>query len=244
MGRPQKWKPEKAGTRYTIKSLRLDLKSATEGKTWLLLPQGYRDRASGSTYPLPSNRQDLQKLAAIPIPQYSHKQDCGCYYLRRALREWKRKQERHCSAINDIGRREDQIERTHDNYVQHVRKLRADAREQVDIVKQEAVKAVASLTDLFSLGRQGLEGQMKAHLDGKKWKKESIDAAGFRQCFRLVSQAVKGLGLPNPQKKDANSAVLEQVADALRQTQEALAMNESTALPDTTSSAKPEDQPN
>jgi len=108
--------PKKIDNRYTIKSLRLDLESARAGKTWKLLPEGFRDHSCGTTYPLPSRRVELQKLASIFLPHNSNKPDCGCVYIRRAIKKWKKQQERATSVLLDVGRRQDQIARSHNNY--------------------------------------------------------------------------------------------------------------------------------
>jgi len=216
--------PQKAGDRYTIKSLRLDLDAARDGKTWLLLPDGWRDQASGKTYPLPSRRLELQKLASIFVPHHRDKRDCGCLYINRAIKKWKKAQGNVNSAVLDVGKRSHSIARSQHNYNALIKDLKKDAREAVNEVRAEAAKAVANLTDLFSLGRQGLEGQMKAHLDGAEWKGEEINARAFRECFRMVVTAVKNLGLPSDQKQSAESVVVEELAAALKSTQEIVAM--------------------
>ena len=82
--------------------------------------------------------------------------------------------------------------------------------------------------DLFSLGREGLELQMRAYLDNKEVNGEIIKARAFRECFRIVTAAVKGLGLPSDQKRPATDAIYEEVAAALEATQETVALSEST----------------
>ena len=79
----------------------------------------------------------------------------------------------------------------------------------------------------------------KAHLDGgvwphhedckpgecsKKCKGEAVNGSAFRQCFRMVTQAVKGLGMPSDQKKPAEQAIVEEVAAALKATRETVAL--------------------
>ena len=217
----QKQSPKKAHDRHTIKSLRLDLEAAKQGKTWELLPAGFRDQHSGSTYPLPSRRLELQKLASIYIPP--NKKDCGCVYIRRAIKKWKERQGRATSALHDMGRRANAIQRSQYNYTQVISKFREEARKAVDDVRLEAEQAIASLNDLFSLGREGIDKQMRAHLAGEKWQGEKINARAFRECFRIVTQAVKGLGLPSDQKETAAEAIMEEVAASLRATREAIA---------------------
>lgn len=193
-----------------------------EGKTWLLLPDGFRDQECGEAYPLPSDRTSLQQLVAIPIPH--NKKDSGCIYLKRALKLWQRRQAHKQSAAFDVARRVESIGRTQESYNAKIRKLREEAIAAVDGVKQEAERATASLNTLFSLGRRGIEGQMQAHLANTQWQGEQISASAFRECFRMVTQAVKGLGLPSEQRASADEVVLEQVAASIRETQETVAL--------------------
>lgn len=214
--------PKKADNRYTIKSLRLDLQSAIDGKTWLLLPEGFRDQGSGQDYPLPSRRLELQKLVAIYLPP--RKKDCGCLYIKRAIKEWKSRQQRAGSVLTDFARRETSIKRKEENFDQFVKGMRQQTRDAIDDVRKEAALAVASLHDLFALGRQGINAQMKAHLEGQEWQGEIIKARDFRECFRIVTQAVKGLGLPTDQKTAATDAIIEEVAASIKATQETVSM--------------------
>ena len=206
----------------TIKSLRLDLEAAEKGRTWLLLPEGFRAQECGMTYPLPSRRIELQKLVAIYIPK--NKKDCGCLYLRRALQEWKNRQMKRSSAILDVTRREEQIAKMQHNFALQAKELRAKCRAAVDDVRREAQQAIANLNDLFSLARKGLDGQMRAHLEGQEWQGETINARAFRECFRMVTQTVKGLGLPSEERTRAKSAIMDEVAEALKDTQETVAL--------------------
>jgi len=208
----------------TIKGLRLDIESAMNGKTWLLLPHGFRNWECGKTYPLPTRRSQLQKLAAITVPTYERKRDCGCIYIRRAITKWKDCQRRTNSAILDAGLRAESIARKDQNLTAYVKEQRSRIKEHINNVKEDCVKAVASLNDLFAIGRKGIEGQMNAHVNDEPWKGEKIDARAFRECFRIVTTAVKGLGLPSDQKGPAADAVVNEVAAAIRATQETQAL--------------------
>ena len=209
-------------TDQTIKSLRLDVEAAKAGKTWLLLPHGFRSRECGSLYPLPRHGKDLELLATIPVPRYC--KDAGCSYLRRVA---KKVRERHATrqfSALQIARNEQHVANAKQEFDALTKKLRAEARAAVDEVKQEAAKAVANLNDLFALGREGIEGQMKAHLSGAEWHGETIDAEGFRSCFRMVSQSIQRLGLPSDQRDKARDAVMEEFAASVKDTQEVVAM--------------------
>ena len=220
--RPLPPMPARVKGLFRIADLRLDLDAANAGKTWLLLPEGFRDQECGLLYPLPSGRNELQKLAAIPIPLA--KQDCGVIYLRRALKAFNGRQAKRQSATLDIAYKGRQAENVVRKVQVLAKELRAEARAAVEEVKQEAQKAVANLNDLFALGREGIDGQMKAHLAGENWHDEKVDAAAFRECFRMVTQAVKGLGLPSGQRDKAREAVMEEIAKSLEDTREAVAL--------------------
>ena len=212
-------------TRHTIENLRLDLEAARAGKTWLLLPEGFRND-HGDTYPLPGKRAELQILVAIPIKP--GKRDSGCTYLRRCLEALKQKHDdRRLTQIN----RETQghkLDRAAAGLQDQASRYKAEMREAVNQVRQEAEKAVAGLNDLFALGREGIEGQMKAYLAGTEYQGERIDGEAFRSCFRMVTQAVKGLGLPSEQRDKARDAVMEEVAKSLEATQSAIAGAQAT----------------
>jgi hypothetical protein len=206
----------------TIKGLRLDVEAAQKGKTWLLLPDKFRSQESGRTYPLPSSGRAIQQIAGIYLPP--GKADGGCEYIRRAIKAHKKRQNRKQSAAIDAERQLHDLTKVKEKYERQLTKMQKEAAAAVAEVKERASEAVASLHELFDLGRQGMQGQMKAHLDNKQWKGEKIPAAAFRQCFRLISQAVKGLGLPSDQQKKARDAILQEVASSIDSTQEALAM--------------------
>jgi hypothetical protein len=229
--------PEKGegGTRYTIKSLRLDIEAAEAGKTWLLLPEGYRDARSGLYYPLPSRRLELQKLAAIYLPPHAERRNSGCFYIRRCIREWTKRQQKSLSAVLDVAQRQHKVQQSHATYEFNLNNLKKDAKKAIEEVRQEAALQIASLNDLFALGRKGIEGQMRAHLaedeKERKWRGEEISAKDFRDCFRMVTQAVKGLGMPSEQRAKAEDAIFEECAEALRSTQAILSMSPAESDP-------------
>ena len=98
-----------ATTGHSIASLRLNMKAAQDGKTWLLLPEGFRDQEHGQNYPLPGQFLELQRLSIIYIAP--NKKDSGSIYLRRAVEAFKEKQRHKIGIVNDIAHREDKIKR-------------------------------------------------------------------------------------------------------------------------------------
>jgi hypothetical protein len=223
--------PKPSPSRHTIESLRLDVESARVGKVWLLLPEGFRAEDFGKTYPLPSYRQELSLLASIPIPP--RQTNAGAQYLRRATEAYKRKQATCNSALNDAGRREQEIKQAQAKLTFDIKALKQEAKAAVEGVRQEAREAIASLNDLFALGRRGIAGQMRAHLDSQPWQGEPITAQAFRQCFRMVAQAVKGFGLPSEQKDSAREAIMEEAAASILATQDAIALAPGSATEET-----------
>ncbi len=211
---------------HSIESLRLDMASAEQGKTWLLLPHGFRDRECAITYPLPTQRPDLQRISIIPLKRSAW--DCGSVYIRRAMREFKRRPNTYNRAAKATDAHVERLETMHREYQSRLDNLRTESRKAVDEVKEEAKQAIASLMDLFALGRKGIAGQMQAHLDGKEWQGEKIDAGAFRQCFRMVTQAVDGLGLPTEQRASASNAIMQQVAESIQSTQDTVSVVQNT----------------
>ena len=207
-------------TRRTIADLRLNLDAARDGHTWLLLPEGFRDQESGTTYPLPSSVAELQLLAAIYIP--GRKKDSGCLYLHRAFRRWRERSGRKESAAHDITRRVEEIQRAHTQYKAKLNDLQKEAKDALSNVQAQAEQAIASLDHLFALGRKGISGQMEAHIAGQSWQGETINARAFRQCFQMVAGAVKGLGLPTGERSAAGRAIVDELAASLAATKDAL----------------------
>lgn len=208
--------------RRTIVTLRLNTEEAMQGRTWLLLPEGSREQSCGLEYPLPSRREDLQILSAIPVP--FGKLDAGALYIRRAIQALRTNLLRKQSALVDASRRENQIQGAQSKLLKTFKEARLQAQEALNQVKREAEKAVASLNDLFSLGREGIEGQMKAHLAGAEWQGEKVTGKDFRDCFRMVLQGVKGLGLPSEQRTYATEAVIQELAASLEDTRDTIAL--------------------
>lgn len=208
--------------KYTILSLRLDLESAFNGRIDLLLPSGFRDQDGGTSYPLPTRTSELQRLITIPVPPY-HK-NAGCLYIKRAISELKRRNTRRLSALHDIPLREQRVMVAQRQFNQTMSEMKKKAEAAVDGVKQQAEVAIAGLNDLFALGRRGIEGQMKAHLENSEWQGEKISASAFRDCFRMVTQAVKGLGLPSEQRGSAQQAIMDELAASIKDTQETVGL--------------------
>lgn len=219
---------------YTIKSLGLNVEAAEAGKTWLLLPERFRYDNFGPTYPLPGKPAELRRLACIPVPP--GKTDSGCIYLRRCFNLWRQKAAKKGSLLNDLGRTAEKLQKDRKRVELEMEKLKQAAESAVEDVKARAAESVATLTDLFALGRKGLREQMESYLAGKELRGEEISHAAFRDCFRMVTQAVKGLGLPDGERKNAAESIVEQAAAALRATRATLDANPPQIIEKTDSS--------
>ena len=217
---------------HSIKSLRLDVESATEGQTWLLLPEGFRAQECGSTYPLPTSRPELQILSLIPVPN-GYKLDSGSVYLRRAQKEYRRRAARRRSAALDASSCAHKVIEASKKLDRQVEEFKSDAAAAVESVKKAAEEGIASLNDLFSLGKKGLEAQMRAHLGDQELNGEKINAKAFRECFQMVTQAVKGLGIPSDDRQKATEVVENEAAQAIKGMQDALSMAPGSQNPET-----------
>lgn len=207
----------------TIVSLNLGYEDAMKGKVWALLPPGFRYTDAAEAYPVPNKFSDLMKLSAIPIAP--NLRSPGVIYLKRCRKACTEFAKRRQSALLDLSNRRANAKTAYDNYRHDMLELREKMKAEKNRVRQTAEECIASLNDLFKLGRRGLDGMMRAHLEGSAWQGETINAAAFRQCFGMITAAVKGLGAATgDQKTSAREAALEEVAASLEDTQAALAM--------------------
>lgn len=225
-------KPEKTKSNlHTIASLRLDVMAAMKGQTWLLLPEGFRHAIAGQTYPLPSLLKDLQSLVVIPIPP--RKQDAGCKYLKRALLAYKKKLAGRQSAILDTQFKQKQIEETASNVMDRMKVLRTEATRARDEVRAEAEKAIASMSDLYSGIKKGLLEMIEAKNKNRPYQGRNVTNAEFLTAARIVTQSVGKMGIPPGDHKKTQQAVLDELAAAIKSSQEALDMAPGSKDPET-----------
>jgi hypothetical protein len=191
------------------------------------MPEACRNVEHAKAYPLPTKMVDLQRLVAIPVPDMNSGpandgDSATKIYLERASLNLRVRRRRRDSAYLDLTRRQQSITEMQSRVKAQMNVLKEEAKQAVEGVKAQAQEAIASLNDLFALGRQCIDGQMRAHLNGAEWKGEYINASAARACFRMVSMAVKGLGLPSEQRQTATRAVMDQIAESIKATQDAL----------------------
>ena len=224
---------EKGKYAYTIKGLRLDMKAAEDGKTWLLLPEGFRDKKCGAIYPLPSKPKELQRLTTVFIPVNSPgsrlHEDSGITYLKRASDAWRKRLSNRRSALLDADANREKIKQEQVNFHDAVKVQKKNLRDAVKDVRVEAKKSIASLHSLFNLSRKVIEGQLKAHLAGKTWKDEKITATAGRQLATIVMGGVKSFGLQTDQKDSAKEAIaLEEAAANIKASRETVELGPAT----------------
>lgn len=204
----------------TIKSLKLNMEAAMRGETWNLLPDCVAGMSKARQYPLPSSKDDLQRVATIVIPE--NKMDSGVLYIKRCRDAYKKKELKNASAVNDIAYRKHKVEEAEKRFDKRLRKLELEAKMAVQVVRDRAMEASASLKDLFALKKRGLRGMMEAHIEGKQWQGERVSQSIFLNCCGKVAQALKAFGLPSDPRDKTQEAVFEELASALRDTQEAV----------------------
>ena len=221
------WKPTRTGGRgHTIKSLRLDLKEVEQGRPWNLLPIGFHGVGVGKSYPLPSSLQELEKLAYLPA--FPGKLNSGSVYLRRAKNEYKRRLTRKSSLANEVSSHAEKVKRVQENFIAKSEFLRGQMHEARDSVRIEAEKIkaemAASVSDLYETAKGELGKQLEAAKLGNDYHGEKITAKAVRECYRLILQTVKGLGLPSTDDDEARDTVEKELADAIRGIQETVSI--------------------
>lgn len=213
--------------KHTIANLRLNLEEARKGRTWLLLPPDFESRKLAQEYPLPTDIEELQQVASIPMRQ--RERNSGSVYIKRAQQEWVKRMGGHAAAalrIEDTAHRAYQEQNT---FQTRLKRMQADAQKAVDQVKERADEAMASLDSLFGLTKRGFSGILEAHLTGGDWQGEKVSVRTFIQCANIIHRSVKGLGLPTKDDSKARDTVIAEAAASLKARQEALAMQESAA---------------
>lgn len=224
--------------KHTIKSLALSPEEARNGKTWKLLPPGFRAQEHGSTWPMPARTRELGLIAKIQVPE--HKTDSGCVYIRRCRRELERRHMLAADRARELRLKamtpEERLQ-VDEEYARTLDKAVHDAtrriNQEVDGIREVCEKAAASLDELFELGRRGVEGQMRAHLEGDDWQEEKISAAAFRDCFKMVTGAVTKMGVPTGQEKKARDAIFHEISAAEDDLKESLALQKAeTTVPE------------
>ena len=194
----------------TIATLNLNVVAAEEGKLYLLLPEGFRQ--AGKVYPLPKVVGELARVGALSLPRFGAKgKSLGASaYIKRCREEYGRK------VMRRRGAPEEAVVRGVKDRVGDVNKSITEAEAQIAQAVSEfqlkAVEATASLTDLYSLAKSGLEKVMSGYLKGVGEDEEPITTAEFTNAAgKVLSQVAKlGAGLDPEGKVEAEDAVFEE----------------------------------
>lgn len=209
----------------TCEALGLDVERAKVEGAQVLLPEAARNRKAVREFPLPYSKHELARLMEVPVPTDATSPEG--MLIRRIQKRWYDRvtSKEPGKARLSTARSERSIEVAKAHAKTHIDETLAEIATSAKMVHAVAEKVTGSLTDLYDLCRQSLEGQLRAHLTDGEWHGERIDAQAARECFRLVTQAVKGFGLPREaDKRAAGKISMEETAAAIRETQEALSL--------------------
>ena len=209
-------KPKRKNYVYTIKNLELDLELARTRGARYLLPRGKEaDVGSGKKYPLPTALNEIKVLAELPFKTKAS--DEGTAYLRRARRRLVKYSSR-TSVSLDLLANSSAVHRTVDEVNDKARKAEAEIAAVVKGVQAEAVKAAASLTDLYGLARSHGARVLEAHLTGQPINGEvpTIDqaTAAMKPIFTHVAR-MGGIIAPG-EKEEAEDAIFQQFVEATK----------------------------
>ena len=199
--------------KHTITSLGLNLEAAESGKLHLLLPEDYE--ACWQEYALPSDFQELARLALIPV---NRQKSAGARYVMRCKRAYKERL-KNKAAINiaaknhEAGKRLSEIR-------QMKRKASVEIKKVINEVRLEADNARATLGDLYDLAHSGAKLIMEAFVKGKAIEGTtfSVTVSDFNNTMGKVFGQVAKLGVPSGDdvKTEAKEAIFEQALMEMR----------------------------
>jgi hypothetical protein len=171
-----------------------------------LLPDGYRKQ--GNIYPLPETVEELARLAALSLPRgrmSPHSLTGSVCYLKRCRAEYERRVK--CKrARPDLEVVEGVKERVAEA-TKVITRAEAEVAAALSEFQLKAAEATASLTDLYSLAKSGLEKVMKGYVTGQEVNDQAITTSEFTNAAGKVLQQVAKLGAGlAPEDKEAAEA--------------------------------------
>ena len=187
----------------TLAGLGLDVESARNGRPIFLLPVGKRDRDSGLYYPLPSSLDDLLAVSLIHIQGAA--QNATACYVRRAKKEYTKRMaakspERLDAAAAQAGK-----------VLADIKNTRQEARDEIQKIHEDAIRASATLTDLYGLIRTGSKMILDGFVNGQEVNGKVPDSHDFTNLTgKVLGHIAKLGGITDDDKADAESAVFEQ----------------------------------
>lgn len=203
----------------TIASLNLDLEAAQSGRLHFLLPPEHRGIDGGKTYPLPDTLEDLLALSVLHVPLGA--QSGPAAYVRRARAKHKAR----ISAKNPA--RLDEAADRASTVLRDIRDTREEAKKELAGIREDTVRAAATLTDLYGLIRAGSRMILEGFVQGTKVNGQEVKIDEFNQTQgKILGHIAKLGGINEDDKAEAESAVFEQAAENTRRR---LAENEALA---------------
>jgi hypothetical protein len=194
----------------TIAGLGLNIEAARGGKPIFLLPVGKRDRDSGLYYPLPYALDELLAVSLIHIQGGS--QNATSCYVRRAKREYtKRMAAKSPERLDNAASRAKYV-------LDDIKNTRKEAHEEIQKIHEDAIRAAATLTDLYGLIRTGSKMILAGFVNGTAVNGEVPDSHAFTNLTgKVLGHIAKLGGITDDDKADAESAVFEAAVMATRQ---------------------------
>lgn len=198
---------------HTISSLGLRIKEAEEGKFDMLLPDSWQ--ACWDTYSLPTKDQDIQRVAALQVPNQNR---CpSARYIRRCRKKLKERIK--LKQFATIGSKERQASLELLNTRNIRKEASKEAKQILDEVRVEAAKAAATLTDLYGLARSGSKEIMQTFVDKGTINGKPVTPREFTDVMGKVFGQVAKLGvgaLSDDSVEQAEGLVFEEFVAATR----------------------------
>lgn len=198
------------------------MEAARAGRTHFLLPPAYRGTDACNVYPLPSSLEDLLALSLLPLPHGARSGPSR--YIRRAKKEYERR-----IRLKNPARLDEAAYRAK-SVLQGIRDTHEEAKKELAGIREDTVRAAATLTDLYGLIRAGSRMILEGFVQGTKVNGQEVKIDEFNQTQgKILGHIAKLGGINEDDKAEAESAVFEQAAENTRRR---LAENEALARKD------------
>ena len=185
---------------HTIKTLRLDLDAAMNGKPWLLLPEDVRKSDKGGRlYPLPCSYSEVKRVADVPLA--TNKRHESALYIYRARRSVKSRVE-----STKIGHLDAHLAATEEKAAQFTKSMKNakyEVGQELARVRDAARETITTLQDLNTEFKAGLIEIAKAYRTGQKLHDKEITTTQFIDAAGKVLTHTRGManGLADPDTK-------------------------------------------
>lgn len=194
---------------HTISSLGLNIEAAEKGDLWQLLPLIWRSVDEARRYPIPDNLSELNRLSLLNVPQSA--KSAPRAYIKRCRAEYQVR----CSK-RDPARLQIKAQAA-DSVLQVIRGVEKEVKEAGKSVREEVIKASATLTDLYGLIRAGSMMILDGFVHGKPVNGQPVNAGQFTNLTgKVLGHIAKLGGVSDDDKAEAESAVFEAAVQATR----------------------------